>query len=224
MKILLSLSMVLWFPLATLAAGYGAETIKLPPPVKKGALSVEEVLQGRRSTRRFANRSLELAQISQLLWAADGINSPQGKRTAPSARGTYPMDLYLVVGERGVTGLAPGAYHYNVADHSLELVAKGEFRSSVGQDCNRQAWMAEAPVMVVITGEPNRCTAKSIDRGIRYTHMEAGFLAQNLFLQAGALGLGAGIVGGFDDRSLAQTLKLPQSHEPLLVMPLGYKS
>ena len=109
MKIMLSLVMALGFSLVNLTAGFGAEAIKLPPPATKGTVSVEEALQNRRSTRKFANRSLELAQISQLLWAADGINRPEGKRTAPSGRAAYPIDLYLVVGERGVTNLAPGS-------------------------------------------------------------------------------------------------------------------
>ena len=126
MKIMLSLAMALWFTLANLTAGFGAEAIKLPAPVTKGTMSVEEALQNRRSFRLFANRALELAQISQLLWAADGINNPQGKRTAPSGRAAYPIDLYLVAGERGVTGLAPGIYHYNVAGQALEPVAKGD--------------------------------------------------------------------------------------------------
>ena len=98
MKIMLSLVMALGFTLVNLTAGFGAEAIKLPAPVTKGTVSVEEALQNRRSTRKFANRSLELAQISQLLWAGDGINNPQGKRTAPSGQGRLPMDLYLVAG------------------------------------------------------------------------------------------------------------------------------
>jgi SagB-type dehydrogenase family enzyme len=224
MKILLSLSMVLWFTLASLTAGFGAATIKLPPPAKKGTVSVEEALQGRRSNRQFANRSLELAQISQLLWGADGINNPQGKRTAPAARAAYAIDLYLVAGERGVTNLAPGIYRYLVADQALEPVAKGEFRAAVAQACNSQAWIAKAPVIVVITGDYARCAAKNGEqKAPMYTHMESGFVAQNLFLQAGALGLGAGIAGGFNDQALARSLKLPPKDVPLLVMPVGYK-
>ena len=110
MKIMFGLVMALGVSLVNLTAGFGAEAIELPAPATKGTVSVEEALQNRRSTRKFANRSLELAQISQLLWAADGITSPQGKRTAPSGKATYPMELYLVAGERGVTSLAPGLY------------------------------------------------------------------------------------------------------------------
>ena len=224
MKTLVTLFMALWFTLVNLTTGFGAETVKLPPPVKKGTVSVEEALQIRRSNRQFANRPLELAQISQLLWAADGINNPQGKRTAPAARAAYAIDLYVVVGERGVTNLAPGIYRYLVADNALELVAKGEFRAAVAKACNSQAWIEKAPVLVVITGDYARCAAKNGEKlAPMYTHMESGFVAQNLFLQVGALGLGSGIVGVANDKAVAQALKLPPNDTPLLVMPLGYK-
>ena len=186
MRIMLSLALALGFSLGNLTAGFGAQAIKLPPPATKGAVNVEEALQNRRSTRKFTNRSLELAQISQLLWAADGINNPQGKRTAPSGRAAYPIDFYLVVGERGVTNLAPGVYRYVVADQALELVAPGEFRPAVAKACNSQTWIGEAPVIVVITGDSKRSAAKNGDQAALFTHLEAGFIGQNIFLQAGA--------------------------------------
>ena len=223
MKIILSLCLAVWFTLAHLGAGFGAETIKLPPPAKQGAVSVEEALQNRRSNRRFATRSLDLAQVSQLLWAADGINHPQGKKTAPAAKAAYAIDLYLVAGERGVTNLTPGIYRYLAPEQALEPVAKGEFRKAVAQACNSQAWIAEAPAIVVITGDYARGAVKNGDKAQMYTHMESGFVAQNLFLQTGALGLGAGIAGGFNPQGLAQAVKLPPNDVPLLVMPVGYK-
>jgi SagB-type dehydrogenase family enzyme len=223
MKIMVSLFMALGFSLVNLTAGFGAEVIKLPAPVTKGTMSVEEALQNRRTTRKFANRSLELAQISQLLWAGDGITNPQGKRTAPSGKATYPMDLYLVAGERGVTGLAPGLYHYSVADHALELLAKGDFRAPVAKACNSQVWMTEAPVILVITGDYKRSEVKNGDKAPLYTHIEAGLIAQNIFLEVGSLGLGAGIAGGMNEQALGQALKLPPANIPFLVMPVGHK-
>jgi SagB-type dehydrogenase family enzyme len=223
MKIMLSLVMALWFTLVNLTAGFGAEVVKLPPPATKGTVSVEEALQNRRSTRRFADRALSLAQISQLLWAGDGINNPQGKRTAPSGKAAYPMDLYLVAGERGVTNLAPGVYHYLVAEHALEPVAKGEFRPAVAKACNSQAWIHQAPAIIVIAGDYRRSEAKNGDKGPLYTHIEAGLICQNVFLQAGALGLGAGVAGGMNPKALGQAVKLPEADIPFLVMPVGYK-
>jgi SagB-type dehydrogenase family enzyme len=200
-----------------------AEVINLPPPAHKGTVSVEEALKRRRTVRHFASRGLSLAQVSQLLWGTDGVSDPRGLRTAASAGATYPLEIYLVVGERGIDKLAPGVYRYLPPKHALESTSKGEVRAAVARDSLHQSWMAEAPVMVVIAAEFRRCTARYGERGIMYTHIEAGHAGANLFLQAEALGLGAGIVGAFDNRNLAQTLKLPSNHEPLLVMPVGYK-
>jgi SagB-type dehydrogenase family enzyme len=202
--------------------GQAAQPIKLPKPASQGKMSVEEALSKRRTVRQFARRELTLAQVSQLLWGTDGLSDPRGLRTAPSAGATYPLDLYLVVGEHGVTGLAPGAYHYQPAAHTLNLTHKGDLRAAVARACLNQSWMAEAPAMVVFAAEYRRCITRYGERGIRYTHMEVGHAGQNLFLQAEALGLAAGIVGAFQDRALQETLNLPASHEPLLVMPVGY--
>lgn len=206
-------------------AGYafGAEVIKLPPPSHKGAVSVEEALKARRTVREFAARGLDLKQVSQLLWGADGLSDPRGLRTAASAGATYPLEVYLVAGERGVAGLPAGVYRYLVKEHSLEPGVKGDLRQAVARASLHQAWMAHAPVMVVIAAEYRRCTARYGERGIMYTHMESGHAGTNLFLQAEALGMGAGIAGAFEDKGLAQVLGLPKEQVPLLVMPVGYK-
>jgi SagB-type dehydrogenase family enzyme len=218
-----SLIMVMGILMVVQSGGLAAEAIKLPQPNTTGGMALAEALKNRRTVRHFASRSLDLVQISQLLWEGDGASDTRGLRTSPSAGATYPLDLYLVVGERGVTDLPAGLYHYDVASHALMPLSKGNLHSPVARACLRQAWMAEAPVMVVITGEYRRCTKRYGQRGIRYTDIEAGNVSQNLFLAAEALGLGAGIVGAFDDKALAQALNLPPAHEPLLVMPLGYK-
>jgi SagB-type dehydrogenase family enzyme len=224
MHIWWSLIMVLGMTLFHVSGARGAEAIKLPPRVKTGGMPLAAALELRRTVRNFASRPLDLGQISQLLWSADGTSDSRGLRTSPSAGATYPLDLYLVVGERGVKDLPTGVYHYQVAAHALIPVAPGDVRTAVARACLRQSWMAQAPVLVVITGEYRRCTARYGERGVRYTHMEVGNVSQNLFLAAEALGLGAGIVGAFEDQALARTMKLPPAHEPLLVMPVGYNS
>jgi SagB-type dehydrogenase family enzyme len=219
-SLIMAMGILLFHP----SGGFGAAAIKLPPPVKTGSMSLTEALEARRTVRRFASRPLDLAQVSQLLWGAGGVSDPRGLRTAPSAGATYPLDLYLVVGERGVKDLPAGVYRYQAAAHTLTPVAPGDARAAVARASLHQSWMAEAPVLVVITGEYRRCTARYGERGVRYTHMEVGNVSQNLFLAAEAQGLGAGIVGAFEDKALAQAVKLPPAHEPLLVMPVGYKS
>jgi SagB-type dehydrogenase family enzyme len=212
---------------ATLLNSTGAaagEIISLPLPSLKGNVSVEEALQSRRTIRQFAHRPLSLQQVAQLLWATYGVTeSRRGLRATPSAGALYPLDVYLVAGERQVGDLAGGVYHYLPDKHGLNLVKTGELRPAVARVSLHQGWMAEAPIMVVITGEYARCTRKYGQRGIMYTHMESGHAAQNLFLQAEAQGLGVGIVGAFENRLVIQVLDLPANHDPLLIMPVGYK-
>jgi len=200
----------------------GADLVKLPPPAHEGRMSVEEALKKRRTVRQFANQGLKLPQVSQLLWGTDGASDPRGYRTAPSAGATYPLEIYLAAGERGIAGLVPGLYRYRPESHSLELIQRGDLRVPVARACLHQTWMAEAPVMVIFAAEYRRCQARYGERGIQYTRMEVGAASQNLFLQAEALGLAAGIVGAFQDQTLKDLLKLPPPHEPLLVMPVGY--
>ena len=164
-----------------------------------------------------------MPQVSQLLWGADGLSDPRGLRTAASAGATYPLEIYLVAGERGVADLPAGVYRYLVQEHALEPGVKGDLRQAVAGAALHQTWMTHAPVMVIIAAEYHRCTARYGERGIMYTQMESGHVGTNVFLQAEALGLGAGIVGAFEDRGLGQALQLPQEQAPLLVMPVGYK-
>jgi SagB-type dehydrogenase family enzyme len=222
MKRLWGCIMVLMSLVFSSVIGSATDVIKLPPPAHRGKMSVAEALKKRRTVRSFAHRGLDLNQVSQLLWGADGASDPRGYRTAPSAGATYPLEIYLVAGERGVAGLVPGLYRYRPESHSLELIQRGDLRAPVARACLHQTWMAEAPIMVIFAAEYQRCLARYGERGIRYTHMEVGAASQNLFLQAEALGLAAGIVGAFQDRTLQDLLKLPAAHEPLLVMPVGY--
>ncbi len=205
------------------AGGEAAELVKLPAPAWTSPAPLGEALKARRTVRRFASKGLDRQQVALLLWAADGVTDSREHRTAPSAGATYPLELYLVAGERGVAELPAGVYRYRVAEHALEPVAAGDLRAAVARASLSQTWMTEAPVMVVIAAEYRRCTQRYGERGRMYTHMEAGNVSQNLFLAAETLGLGAGIVGAFEDRGLAQALHLPPAHEPLLVMPVGYK-
>jgi SagB-type dehydrogenase family enzyme len=198
--------------------------MKLPPPDTEGAagLSVAAAIQQRRTVRGFQARPLTLAALSQLLWSAQGITGRRYKRAAPSAGALYPMDLYVVSAQAGVNGMAAGVYHYQPEGHLLAQVAEGDLRMATADAALGQRWMAKAPVNLVITAEYARVTVKYRERGVRYAMIEAGCIGENLFLQAEALGLKAGMVGAFHDRVLGQVLHLPSAHEPLLVMPVGH--
>ena len=197
--------------------------MQLPQPKTHGIVSLEQVIKQRRTVRRYKPKALELAQLSQLVWSAQGVTDSGGfKRAAPSAGALYPMDLYAVVGQDGVNTLQAGVYHYETGAHRVLQMSAQDVRDRVARACLAQMWMARAPLNLVITAEYRRITGKYRQRGIRYAMIEAGHIGQNLMLQAEALGLKAGIVGAFHDKDLIRILKLPQSHEPLLILPIGY--
>ena len=200
------------------------ETVALPKPSYEGKMSVEEAIKSRRTVRSFSAAPLTLSQLSQLLWSAQGItDEKRGFRSAPSGGALYPLDVYVAVGKNGVEQLAGGVYRYLPESHALAKTAERDRRKDVARVALGQSWMAEAPVMFVITAEYRRITGKYGNRGVRYATIEVGHVGQNIFLQAGALGLGAGIVGAFDDAGIAEVIGAKAAHEPLLIMPVGYK-
>jgi SagB-type dehydrogenase family enzyme len=196
--------------------------MKLPPPRTDVGLSVEQAVAQRRTVRSFSPQTLRLEQFSQLLWAAQGITGRGFKRAAPSAGALFPMDLYGVVGNESVAGVPAGVYHYQPDGHRIVQKISQDLRNALSGASLRQMWMAQAPLQLVITAEFSRITGKYGRRGKRYAHMEAGHIAQNIFLQAESLGLKAGIVGAFNDQEVIQALQIPPTHEPMLIMPVGH--
>ena len=197
------------------------EFISLPDPVTTGEKPLEALLQQRRSVREYQESGLDLSAIGQLLWAAQGITDPRGFRTAPSAGALYPLELYVVAGN--VEGLTPGVYHYQPDRHGLQQTSTGDQRRLLAHAAHGQSWVRTAAAVVVITAVYDRTTRKYGDRGVRYVHMEVGHAAQNLFLQAEALGLGTVVVGAFDDEEVNTKLQLPSNMQPLMLMPVGRK-
>ena len=188
------------------------EEISLPPPSFKGEFTLEEVLKSRRSVRSFKEQELSLEQVGQLLWAAQGITSPEGKRTAPSAGALYPLEVYYFFKE--------GWGHYNPEKHILEILGKEDRRQDLARVSFNQSWIQEAPVVFVIVGFVERTAKKYGDRAERYVILEAGHACQNLLLQAVALGLGGTSVGAFSDEEIKKILGVKAL--PLYVVPVGY--
>jgi SagB-type dehydrogenase family enzyme len=218
------LSFGFFLGMGLLALKTGEASISLPKPFFDGKVSVEKVIKGRRTIRDFKERSLSMMHLSQLLWAGQGVtDSSENKRAAPSAGALYPLDFYILLGENSVEKIEAGVYRYLPNEHSLLPIAKGDRRREMALASLSQMWMARAPAMFIITTEYRRITGKYGERGIRYALMEVGHVGQNLFLQAEALGLGAGIVGAFNDSQVSSIASLPAQHEPLLIMPVGYK-
>lgn len=198
-----------------------ATTLKLPEPRLKSEVSLEETLLHRRSVREYANVPLTIEDISQLLWAAQGITTEWGGRTAPSAGALYPLEVYLVVGN--VENLAPGVYKYKPERHELVKVRDGDVRGELAKAALGQTWVKEGAIDIVIAAVYERTTKKYGDRGVRYVHMEAGHAAQNIYLQAVALNLGMVTVGAFYDDHVKDIIGMPEDEVPLYVIPVGRK-
>lgn len=190
------------------------EIIKLPEPGCKGRVSLEEGIAGRRSHRKFAGKGLTLAQISQLLWAVQGITAPDGRRSAPSAGALYPLEIYLVTKD--------GLFYYGPSDNILYVLSREDLRKELARASMGQRVVEYAPVSIIICAEYARVGVRYGNRAERYVHIEVGHAAQNLHLQATVLGLGSVPIGSFDDSAVKNLCLLPKEYEPLYIIPVGY--
>jgi len=192
-----------------------AQAIALPTPRAKGALTLEETLARRRSVREFADTPLTLAELGQLLWAAQGITSSAGQRTAPSAGALYPLEVYAVTCE--------AVYHYEPQAHRIVVHLPGDWRRALYGAALQQNAILQAPTTIVIAAVPARTARKyGEERTPRYVALEAGHAAQNVLLQAVALDLGAVPIGAFEDAKVQQVLTLPRDHQPWYLIPVGH--
>jgi len=206
-------------PYQTIITG---QAIALPKPKPSGFMSVEETIAKRRSIRDYTPGPLSLEEVSQLLWAAQGITDPaSGKRAAPSAGMTYPLEIYLAIGKEGVKDLPLGVYNYIPRNHSIIKILDDDVRYPLQEAALGQTWVGEAPVTLVIAAIYERTTDRYGDRGIRYVYIEVGHVAENVFLQAVALNLGTVPIGAFNDDDLQKVLGLPKDVKPIYIMPVG---
>jgi SagB-type dehydrogenase family enzyme len=209
----MALTSLLGLAMRTSSTAPPQQALSLPAPVERGSISLEEALRRRRSVRSFAESSLTVRQISQLLWAAQGVTSPEGFRTAPSAGALYPLEVYLVTSQQ--------VARYEPARHRLIPHLAGDQRPPLARAALGQEAVARAPALFVIAAVPSRTAAKYGSRAERYVALEAGHAAQNLLLEATALGLAGVPVGAFDDSAVAGALHLPSNQEPLYLLPVG---
>lgn len=201
------------------SSGSTGPTVALPAPRLAGEQSLETVLGKRRSVREYSDAPLSLAEVSQLLWAAQGVTASDGGRTAPSAGALYPLELYVVAGN--VASLDAGVYHYRPQGHTLTRHSEGDMRSALAKAALRQDCVRDGAAVLVFAAVYARTERKYSDRAPRYVHIEVGHAAENACLQAAALGLGAVTVGAFDDDAVHQTLRLPVQERVLYLMPVG---
>lgn len=195
--------------------------IQLPAPRYESSFSLEEALQTRRSIRSYAEGALSLDEVSQLLWAAQGISDDGGHRTAPSAGALYPLEIYLLAGE--VDGLRAGVYKYRPSRHDLLLISSGDRRTDLHQAALGQDPIKTAPAVIVLAAVYGRTESKYGNRAPQYVHIEVGSAAQNVYLQASALDLGTVFIGAFQDAQVKEAIGLAGDEEPLGLMPVGRK-
>jgi SagB-type dehydrogenase family enzyme len=195
--------------------------IRLPAPKKDGATSVERALQERRSIRDFKSQPLSIAEVSQLLWAAQGITASGGLRTAPSAGALYPLEVYLLAGN--VDGLPEGVYKYRPDAHEVMRVVAGDKRTELSRAALGQTSIRDGAAVLLLTAVYGRTTARYGERGIRYVHIEIGHVGQNVCLQAVALNLGAVVIGAFDDSRVKRIANLMPQEEPVYLIAIGNK-
>ncbi|MBL7068699.1 MAG: SagB/ThcOx family dehydrogenase [Candidatus Omnitrophica bacterium] len=206
-----------WF---SLDAASGEDNMKtkavgLPKPALKGDISIEEVIEKRRSIRSYSEKELTDEQLSQLLWAAQGITDTRGLRAAPSAGALYPLEIYVVKKD--------GLFHYSPDGHKLEPISDKDLRPGLAKAALGQGFVAQAPVDIIICAVYKRIQSRYGDRGVRYTDIEVGHAAENVHLQAVALGLGSVPVGAFSDDAVSSLLGLSKEETPVYIIPVGYK-
>lgn len=192
--------------------------VSLPSPKKAGGMSIEATLAARRSIRDYTRQPLTIGEVSQLLWAAQGVTSPHGKRTAASAMHRYPLEVAVVV--QDVEGLPSGAYHYVPAKHALEILTSAKSGADILAGVTSQPQVHSAPAVFVIAVVYER-----MGSGVRnrtWTDYEAGLASENLLLEAASLNLGAVVTGGVDPELVKKAIKFSGNEQVLVVIPIGH--
>jgi len=193
--------------------------IALPQAKLEGTSSFEANLRSRRSIREYRRTRLTLEAVGQLLWAAQGVTSSSGERTAPSAGALYPLEVYLLAGR--VEHAPAGVYRYKPQVHALRTHVEGDRRRQIAEAALGQSALRDAAAVLIIAAVCGRTAAKYGSRASRYVHIEVGHVAQNIYLQARSLDLGTVIVGAFEDEKVHEVLQLPEKEEPLALLPVG---
>ncbi|MFC5499406.1 SagB/ThcOx family dehydrogenase [Caenimonas terrae] len=192
------------------ASGTAANVMALPAPRTSGGAALMQVLAGRRSQREFSPQPLPLPLMSDLLWAACGVNRPDGGRTAPSALNAQEVDVYVA--------LPAGAYRYDAPAHRLQLVAAADLRRVTGY----QDFVDEAPLDLVYVAHHARLSAVPVAQRVAYAHVAAGAIAQNVYLFAAGNGLATVIRAWIDRDAIGDALGLGHDQQVMLSQTVGY--
>lgn len=196
----------------SVAASAADKVVKLPKPNLNRAGTVMKALSERQSTREYASKALSLADLSDLLWAANGINRPEsGKRTAPSALNKQDVDVYVILPE--------GSYVYDAKNHQLNLVSEGDYRDAVA---GGQAFVKTAPVSLLLVSDVSRFGDAQKTQNQLVGAMDVGIVSQNISLFCANAKLATVPRGSMDAAQLKKVLKLKESQIPMMNHPVGY--
>jgi SagB-type dehydrogenase family enzyme len=199
--------------------------IHLPEPNRKGGGGLWGILSKRRSRRGYPDSPLSIENLSQLLWASQGMTDTEDRyalRTAPSAGALYPVETYLFA--RNISGLKPGIYHYAVLRHALELVKDGDFTQKLQSAGMDQMMFSSAAVTFAWSAVFARSRNKYKDRAYRYIYMDCGHIAQNLGLACECLSLGFCPIGAFYDDEINDLVGLDGENESVIYLATAGKS
>jgi SagB-type dehydrogenase family enzyme len=189
--------------------------IHLTQELDYDGLTVEKAIANRRSQRGFTGEPMSLGELSHLLYYSSGVTDKRhGLRAAPSAGATYPIEVYAIV--NNVEGLAKGTYHYLISSHELELLREGDFGNEMSRAALQERMFKQANVIVALSAVFQRTQQRYRERAQRYICFEAGHIAQNTYLIATSLGLGACAIGAFYDDEFNRLLGLDGRNESVL--------
>ena len=194
-------------------AAAATDVVSLPAPATSGGMALTEALHNRRSVRSYTNVALTQQEISQLLWAAQGVTDAKGHRTAPSPMGKYFLTIYVAT--------ADGLFQYIPDGHKMKKPSGTDLRAKLSQ----QPSVAAAPAVFIITGDYARAKTSlnaPADIAPRFVDLEAGHATQNLLLQATAIQLAGVSAGGIDPAQVAQAASLPEASRPIYLVPVGH--
>lgn len=195
---------------ATLAVAQEAKVIALPKPQMTGGRPLMEVLKDRKTSRAFSNKALPMETLSNLLWAACGVNRPDGRRTAPTAMNAQEIDVYVA--------MADGLYLFDAKAHALNLVVAKDLRGATGG----QAFVREAPVNLIFVADLAKFSRASDADKTLYSATDTGYISQNVYLYCASEGLATVVRGGVNRQELAQAMGLRADQKIILAQTVGY--
>ena len=193
--------------------------IKLPEPKKNGSVSIEKALANRRSVRSYSSEPVSLNELSQLLWAAQGITNKSGFRTAPSAGALYPLKLYIIA--KNVKSLKKGTYKYIPSGHKLIKVKPNTNIEKVFKGALSQWSIKDASLNIIFGADFSVTEEKYKNRARQYVYQEAGHAAQNVYLQAESLEIGTVVIGAFYKNEIKSAVGMEDNETPICIMPVG---